>query len=318
MAMNVIRYRRDGEVQWGVVEGTDVHPLLARHASTGSFVTDAAPSVMAGEHPTDPPVSIDTVELLSPVTTDQQFLCQAINYHSHLEESGLAPGASPFNIFFRKASSSIAPATTDIVCPDHVAFLDYEAEIGLVLSSEVAGPQSVTDGDLGGHVAALVAVNDVSARDVQLAETQFYKAKSYRTFGPTGPHLTLVDDADLARFAELRVRLWVDGQIRQDAYASDMVHGPAASLTELSSVQDWQPGDLLATGTPGGCALQAPSTPVRMIAQAMSPRRRHALVRRRASSVDARLRPGDHIEVHVGTDDGAIDLGRQHTTVTGR
>ena len=155
----------------------------------------------------------------------------------------------------------------------------------------------------------------IIARDVQLAETQFYRAKSYRTFTPTGPHLTLVDGSDLARFDELRLRLWVNGELRQESTAADMIHRPAETLTELSSVQNWRPGDLVATGTPGGCALRVPRWPLRVAALAMSPTRRFDAVRSAAAKNPRRLRPGDVVEASIATDDGAIDLGRQRCLV---
>ncbi len=315
MAVDVLRYRHGGAESWGVVDGTQVRPVLGSFPSTRSFVLDAADAVRSGEHPLGHPIAVEEVEVLSPVTTDGQFICQAINYRTHMAESGFDPRTSPFNVFFRKASSSIAGPTTDIVSPPGVEYLDHEVEIGLVLRRDVDSATTVTGAGLADHVAALVALNDVSARDLQLAETQFYRSKSFRTFGPTGPHLTLVDADDLARFEEIRLRLWVNGELRQDELAADMVHGPAATLTELSSVQDWRAGDLLATGTPGGCALHVPAFPLRAIAQVVSPARRVALVRRSAARNRRRLLPGDLVELHVGTDDGAIDLGRQRTRV---
>ncbi len=315
MATNVVRYRHDGEIRWGIVADDAVQPVVGEYRSTGSFVSTAAAAVGAGRHPLDAPVSLDAIEVLSPITNDQQYVCQAINYRSHMAESGFSPESSPFNVFFRKASSCLASPTTDIVLPEQVAFLDYEVEIGLVFARRVSAPIDPADIDLADHIAALVALNDVSARDVQLGDTQFYRAKSYRTFGPAGPYLTLVDSTDLDRFAELRLSLWVNGELRQDAHASDMVHGPAASIAELSAVQDWSPGDLLATGTPGGCALRAPARPLQMFAQAVSPRRRHALVRRSAAHNERRLHIGDRVELHIATDDGRIDLGRHDTTV---
>ncbi|MEM9036898.1 MAG: fumarylacetoacetate hydrolase family protein [Actinomycetota bacterium] len=316
MATNVMRVATPEGPRWCVVDGDQVRPVVTEAASTGDFVRDVAPRVLAGTADLGAPVPVAEVELLSPVTGDQQFVCQAVNSRTHMDESGLDPETSPYNVFFRKASSSLAPATTDIVSPPDVEFLDYEVEIGLVLGSDVGRAVDIADADLAEHVAALVAVDDVSARDVQLAEGQFYKAKSYRTFGPVGPHLTLVDRDDLARFAELRLRLWVNGELRQDGFAEELVHGPAASLHELSTIQDWRAGDLLATGTVGGCALQAPAAPIRMLAQVLSPKRRQQLVRRSASRNRRRLRPGDVIELHIATEDGAIDLGRQRTVVT--
>lgn len=317
MSINIVRFTAAGDTtpRWGIADGDDVIPLASDVSTTGEFVTEVAPAVRAGAATTGSPMPADALTLLSPITTNQQYLCQAINYRSHMAESGIDPKSSPFNIFFRKASSCLSPPHGDIVVPDHVRFLDYEVEIGLVLGSRVTEATSVTPPDLAGHVVALVGLNDVSARDVQLAETQFYKAKSYRTFGPAGPYLALVDAADLAHFGELRLRLWVNGDLRQDSPATEMVHLPPASLTELSAVQDWAPGDILATGTPGGCALQAPPKPVAMASQLLSPRRKLAALQRMAARNPRALTAGDVVETHIGTADGSIDLGRQRNVV---
>ncbi|MBT8451342.1 MAG: fumarylacetoacetate hydrolase family protein [Deltaproteobacteria bacterium] len=315
MATNVIRYRHAGETRWGVVEGATVKPIAGEFATTRDFMLRGVERLRSGdglEH-SGPPLS--EVEVLCPITEDRQFLCQAVNYGTHMRESGLDPDASPFNIFFRKASSCLAPADSDIVKPAHVEFLDYEVEIGLVFSRDVSGPTEVRADNLHEHVGALVLLNDVSARDVQLPEMQFYKGKSYRTFGPAGPYLTLVTREDLARFDALRLELSVNGQTRQSSLASDMVHKPPATLTELSSFQNWEAGDILATGTPGGCALRAPPKPIMMLAQVMSPKRRQKLIRRAAQKNPRRLEPGDLVEASIRTDDAAIDLGVQRNRV---
>ncbi|MEM1336089.1 MAG: fumarylacetoacetate hydrolase family protein, partial [Actinomycetota bacterium] len=289
MATNVARVRLDGEVRWGVVHGDSIRLLDGHHPTTASFVESSAGAVLAEKAPLGDPVRIADVEVLGPITSNQQFICQAINYRSHMKESGIGPDSSPFNIFFRKASSSMCHAEADIVVPDHVEFCDYEVEIGLVLGRSVTAPITVTDDDLADHVIGLVIVDDVSARDVQLPEGQFYKGKSYRTFGPVGPWLTLVDADDLARFGELELRLWVNDELRQDGSTTDMVHAPAPTLTELSSIQNWGPGDLLATGTPGGCALQVPPKPVATAVQSLSPSRRAAIMRKAAAKNTRRL-----------------------------
>lgn len=315
MAVNVIRYRRDGAVRWGVVDRDRVTPIEGEYASTRDFMLAGAARARAMHGPGPDAFALADAEVLCPVTPDRQFICQAVNYYSHMRESGFDPAKNPFNIFFRKASSCLAPATTDIVCPAHVEFLDYETEIGLVLAGDVSQPATVTAANLHEYVGGLVVVNDVSARDVQIPEMQFYKGKSYRTFGPVGPYLTLVGADDLARFDQLRLRLTVNGQVRQDALASDMVHRPPATLTELSALQDWQAGDLVATGTPGGCALQAPPAPLRMIAQVVPALTRQNLIRRAARGNPRRLQPGDVVETSIRTDDGLLDLGAQRNTV---
>jgi len=310
MAVNIVRYRGAEGTRWGVVQGSRVAPIDGTYETTRDFMLEGADRARSMEA-ASASQELSELEVLCPITADRQFLCQAINYHSHMKESGIDPATSPFNIFFRKASSCLAPASADIVVPGHVEFLDYEVELGLVFSHDLSEAVLVTWDNLHEYVGALVLVNDVSARDVQLAEMQFYKGKSYRTFGPTGPYLTLVDRDDLARFDALRLKLSVNGETRQESLTTDMVHRPPATLTELSQLQDWQAGDLLATGTPGGCALQAPVGPLRMIAQLVSPVRRQALLRRSAANNPKRLRPGDLIEASIRTDDGGIDLGSQ-------
>ena len=97
------------------------------------------------------------------------------------------PDAKSFNMIFTKATSCLAPANTDVVRPSRVKFLDYEIELGLVLKRGVKSAQQVTAVNLHEFVAGAVIVNDYSARDVQIPQMQFYKGKSFRTFGPVGP-----------------------------------------------------------------------------------------------------------------------------------
>ena len=94
-------------------------------------------------------------------------------------------------MLFRKASASITGPYDAIVRPPHVRLLDYEIELGLVIGAPIAAPVTVEAATLDRWIGALVVANDVSARDVQLPQTQFYKGKSYRTFCPVGPYLVV-------------------------------------------------------------------------------------------------------------------------------
>ena len=152
------------------------------------------------------------LSLLSPITTPCRVVAQAVNYRSHARESGF--GEEPPAVFFRKSSGSISGPTDDIVRPAHVRLLDYEIELGLVIRSGPTPGTAVPDADLPDHIAGLVMCNDVSARDVQLTKGQFYESKSYPTFTPTGPRLVLLEAGDFARLFGLRLRLWVNGELR--------------------------------------------------------------------------------------------------------
>jgi 2-keto-4-pentenoate hydratase/2-oxohepta-3-ene-1,7-dioic acid hydratase in catechol pathway len=257
------------------------------------------------------------VELLAPVTTDQQFICQGINYRSHVEESGLRVEDFPFNTIFTKAPSCITAADAPVACPAHVKLLDYEIELGLVLRRDLPAGTRVDANGLHQWLAGVTIVNDLSARDVQLPQAQFYKGKSYRGFGPVGPGLVLLSAAEWARWPELHMRLAVNGQPRQDAYCAEMIHAPAATLTELAAMHDMLAGDLIATGTPAGCAARSPGKLTMFIARHfMSDAAKWRMFIGKGLKNPVYLRPGDRISASIRTDDGAIDLGEQTTPIT--
>jgi 2-keto-4-pentenoate hydratase/2-oxohepta-3-ene-1,7-dioic acid hydratase in catechol pathway len=257
------------------------------------------------------------MDLLSPVTAPARVVAQAVNYRSHAIDSGFDPGTVP-PAFFRKASHSVTGPTGDIIRPDGVGFLDYEVELGLVLGSDLPVGTTVADADLARYVAALVVTDDISARQIQLTKTQFYEAKSYPTFTPVGPWLTLIDAADLARLDSLRLTLRVNGEVRQDNTAGDMIVRPAPALTLLSRFQPMAPGDLLLTGTPGGTALKAPAKIAGMMAGLLPPATRWKLFFRREAANPRYLRDGDVITATIASPDGHLDLGTQRTTVVGK
>ena len=260
-------------------------------------------------------VPLDSLDLVSPVTAPCRVVAQMTNFASHVNDAGLNPDTIPLT-FFRKTSGSISGPFDDIVRPAHVRFLDYEAEIGLVIGRELPVGTQVTADNWTSFVAGLVVTDDVSARDVQLPKTQFFESKSYPTFTPVGPSLVLLDEDELKRFGDLRLRLWVNGQLRQDsAVEGDMLYSPLQALQALSRFQRLDPGDLLLTGTPKGTALSAPPKPVEVVAAFLPPTLKWKLFFQRQAQNPNYLQHGDVVEVAIGTDDGAIDLGRQRTVV---
>ena len=261
-------------------------------------------------------VPLDSLALISPLTAPCRVVAQMTNYSSHVEDAGMDPKTVPLT-FFRKASGSITGPFDDIVRPAHVRFLDYEVEIGLVIGRQIPVGTELTEANLADYIAGLVVTNDVSARDVQLPKTQFYESKSYPTFTPAGPLLVLVDADELKRFGDLRLRLRVNGEIRQDAIVNgDMIYPPLQALRALARFQRLDPGDVVLTGTPVGTALSAPPKPVEIIGSLLPPAVKwKAFFNRQAKNVKY-LHHGDVVETAIATDDGAIDLGVQRNTVT--
>ncbi len=313
MSVYVVRFEQEGRTRWGVLRGQEITEIRGDFPTTGDLLRAVASSGIAALG--GAALDARSVRLLSPVTRNQQFVCQGANYRQHMIESGMDPDVKTFNMIFTKATSCIVPANSDVVLPKRVRFLDYEIELGLVLRRDIKGPVEVTDANLHEFVAGAVIVNDYSARDVQIPEMQFYKGKSFRTFGPVGPHLALLDAAEIELLQNLELVLTVNGEVRQKDTTANLVYGPAETLTELSKVQDFAAGDLLSTGTPAGCALSVPS-PMKQKLGALIPEKKKWEI---FLEVQARrtqyLKPGDVVEARIRSADGRLDLGVQRNRI---
>jgi 2-keto-4-pentenoate hydratase/2-oxohepta-3-ene-1,7-dioic acid hydratase in catechol pathway len=315
MSVNLIRYDAGDGPVWGVVRrGGGIVPLPGEYFTTADVLGEGVKQARSLAEDSDAE-SIDraAVTVLHPVPWARVY-CQGANYRSHMIESGMDPDRA-FNMLFTKSSAALTGPDDDIVTPPHVKLLDYEVELGIVIGRAIAGPVTVTDADLVDYVGGFVLANDVSARDVQLPQGQWYKGKSYRTFCPVGPYLCVPDPGELLRWRELRLTLAVNGQPRQDSLAGDMVFGPAATLTELSQLEDFQIGDLLLTGTPGGVALQPPRAATQRLIGLLPEAKKWELFVRGQARSSAYLKPGDRVTASIRTADGALDLGTQHNTV---
>jgi 2-keto-4-pentenoate hydratase/2-oxohepta-3-ene-1,7-dioic acid hydratase in catechol pathway len=298
---------------WFVQTSTGAARIATSATSTHELLADRA-TIDAAAHSSDT-VPVDSLALVSPVTAPCRVVAQMTNYASHVIDAGMDPKSIPLT-FFRKASGSISGPNDDIVKPAHVKFLDYEVEIGLVIGRDIPVGSTMTEDDLPDYIAGVVVTNDVSARDIQLPQTQFYEAKSYPTFTPVGPALVLLDADELKRFGDLRLQLRVNGELRQDVLVDgDMIYRPLQALQSLARFQRLDAGDLVMTGTPAGTALSAPPKPIEIIGNLLPPAMKWKAFFKRQANNPKYLRHGDVVELTIATDDGAIDLGSQRTTV---
>ena len=313
MSLNIVRFEHQDRTQWGVIRNTHITPIPGEFATTGDFIRGTNLAELAAlEGGT---LELSAVKLLSPVTQNQQFVCQGANYRQHMIESGMDPDTKTYNMIFTKASSCISAADSDVIKPRIVQFLDYEIELGLVLRKAINSAVTITDSNLHEYVAGAVIVNDYSARDIQIPQMQFYKGKSFRTFGPVGPWLTLLDASSITALKKLQLKLTVNGEVRQQDSSANLVFGPAETLSELSMVQDFEAGDLLATGTPAGCALSVPSTAKQKIGALLPEKTKWDLFLKVQSQRKQYLRIGDLVEASIRTADGKIDLGVQRNRI---
>jgi 2-keto-4-pentenoate hydratase/2-oxohepta-3-ene-1,7-dioic acid hydratase in catechol pathway len=298
---------------WWVQTPTGAARVPTTATTTRELLADRT-AIEAADRSTDT-TPVDSLQLLSPITAPCRVVAQMTNYASHVKDAGRDPANTPL-AFFRKASGSISGPVDDIVKPHHVRLLDYEVEIGLVIGREMPVSTTITEANLADYVCGLVVTNDISARDVQLTKTQFYEAKSYPTFTPVGPALVLLSADELKRFGDLRLRLQVNGETRQNMLVDgDIIYPPVQALQALSRFQRLDAGDLVLTGTPVGTAISAPPKPIEIIGSLLPDQLKWKTFFSRQAKNPKYLRHGDIIEAAVATDDGAMDLGVQRTAV---
>ncbi len=187
----------------------------------------------------------EEVRLGPPVPDPQKIVCLGLNYRDHAEESGLQPPPAP--MFFAKFANSLVGPYDDVVPPATTQRVDYEAELAVVIGRR---GRHIAQDDALNHVAGAMVLNDVSARDLQLANPLWTGGKAIDTFAPCGPSLVLLDEID--DLQDLGVRTRVNGQLVQDGNTAAMIFGVAATIAFLSQIMTLEPGDIVATGTPAG------------------------------------------------------------------
>jgi len=194
------------------------------------------------------PTVIAPPRLASPVRRPSKIICVGLNYMDHIEESG---GKRPGRIvLFAKFPSCVVGSGEEIILPNITRELDYEGELGVVMGRRAKG---VSAREALSYVGGFTVVNDVSARDLQIAEAQWIRGKALDTFAPIGP--VVVDIASAPPIEEMRIITRVNGEVRQDASCSKMITSVPDLVAHISQSITLEPGDVIATGTPSGVAL---------------------------------------------------------------
>jgi len=206
------------------------------------------------------PIEARSVRLGAPVPVPRKLIIAGANTKSHLKEAApvlkdVSPPRQP--MILAKATSSLCGPYDDIIHPPETKKLDYEVELGVVIGRRA---RRIKESQVKEYVAGFVTVNELSARDIQLAEHEsnpFYRVhfvgKSFDTFCPAGPALVTVDEFEWGE--PLKMRTEVNGQVRQDSDTSDLYFGIEALVSYISQSMTLYPGDLIATGSPAGVAF---------------------------------------------------------------
>lgn len=174
-----------------------------------------------------------------------KIVCVGRNYAKHAAELGNEIPEEP--LIFLKPPSSLIGEGESIVMPAASSRVDYEGEIGVIIGRQA---KNISAEDAWSYVESVVAVNDVTARDLQKSDDQWTRAKGFDTFCPVGTPVPL---ADVDRDA-LTVTTKVNGEVRQHGSVSEMAYDIPTILAYISSIMTLEPGDLVSTGTPDGIA----------------------------------------------------------------
>jgi 2-keto-4-pentenoate hydratase/2-oxohepta-3-ene-1,7-dioic acid hydratase in catechol pathway len=185
------------------------------------------------------------IRLGPPVPDPEKIICLGLNYRDHAREAGLAPPSAP--MFFAKFANSLVGPHDAIVPPRTTREVDYEAELAVVIGAPARNLDAAQAMD---HVAGVMAFNDVSARDLQLANNLWTGGKAIDTFGPCGPALVTLDE--VGDIQALGIATRVNGTTVQNGSTADMIFGVAETVAFLSQIMTLVPGDIIATGTPAG------------------------------------------------------------------
>ena len=202
---------------------------------------------------------LDQVKLCAPIPCPGKLLCLAGNYASHLlEGGGTFPGKEKMiPRFFSKPCTSVIGTQDAIRVPASTGFADWELELAVVIGKT---GRNLSVAQAADHIGGYTIFNDISAReltfrkDLPMQEGDWFfdwlVGKWLDTFGPMGPWLTTADEVD--RPDNLRMQLWHNGHLQQDANSGQMIFSPAEAIAFISQFVTLQPGDIISTGTPAG------------------------------------------------------------------
>lgn len=202
-------------------------------------------------------VDRQSVRLGAPVPVPRQMVIAGANTRSHIAEAGpvlkdVAPPREP--MLLAKATSSLCGPFDDVIHPPETRKLDYEVELGVVIGRRC---RRISESEVRDHVAGYMTVNEMSARDIQLAEHEsnsFYRVhfigKSFDTFCPTGPALVTADEIEWGK--PLKMRTEVNGEVRQNSDTSDLYFSIEKLISYASQAMTLFPGDIFVTGSPAG------------------------------------------------------------------
>jgi acylpyruvate hydrolase len=216
------------------------------YADVGAVLSAGALDSIAAA--TGESLPVDGLQLGALIPEPEKVICAGLTYKSHILETGRKlEDWSTYPMLFAKFWRSLVGPTDDVVIPDNSNRVDWEAELAVVVGTEIFhGDEDEALAAIGGYTG----INDVSMRDWQIRTPEMLQGKTFEKSTPLGPYLVTPDEVDHG--ADLTVSCLVDDVVMQEASTSDMLYTGAQLVSYVSQFVTLVPGDVIATGTPGG------------------------------------------------------------------
>lgn len=251
--MKYISFRRDGRCGFGVVVNEEVVDLTGRIEGITSLreflakgLHERAQRLVDGYQPD---FKFSEANLLPVVPNPSKIICVGLNYAEHAEEAGRKVGKYP--VIFHRVVDSLLAHGEPLLRPRVSEQFDYECELAVVIGK--AG-RHIASEDAMSHVAGYACFNDASVRDWQFHTHQYGMGKNFRSTGALGPWMVSVDE--VPNYRELVVRTVLNGQELQRGSLDQLIFDVPQLIAYVSQAVDWQPGDILVTGTPSGIGFK--------------------------------------------------------------
>lgn len=246
--MKLCTFVTGGQVGLGRVEGNEIIPLPSQFGTMIDLIhrwpqIRAQVAAVSGR-----PIPLSNAHLLPPLPRPGKILAIGLNYADHVRETGAAMPSR--QIWFCKQPTAAAGPFDPIPLPAAAAEVDYEAEMVVVIGQ---GGRNLSREEAPESVFGYCVGNDVSARDWQMATSQWMLGKSFDGHAPFGPWITTADEVPDPH--SLGIRCFVNGEKRQDSNTSNLVFNVWDQIAHVSQVMTLEPGDLIFTGTPGGVGM---------------------------------------------------------------
>ncbi|RQR74341.1 fumarylacetoacetate hydrolase family protein [Burkholderia sp. Bp9015] len=253
--MKLVSYRRAGKAAFGAIKEQGIVDLASRMPALADLASlladdaalDEARRLVAAAATADFPLA--DVELEPVIPRPNKIICVGINYVAHAAEAGRTVGKYP--VIFHRYAETLLPHGAPLIRPTISDNFDFEAELAVVIGR---GGSHIAPEDAMSHVAGYTCFNDASVRDWQFHTHQYGMGKNFRDTGALGPWLVTADE--IPDYRELSVHGLLNGEQMQIGKLSDLAFDIPALIAYVSQALDWQPGDILATGTPSGIGFK--------------------------------------------------------------